>query len=276
MIPLSQRDSRWKDIKLGTSSTTIGGYGCVIAGLAIMVDTTPDIVNQKLLEVGGYSQGNLVVWAKVNQALPSLNFIKRAYSYSNDIVKKAIDDYGACLVEVDGKKIGGVKHWVLYIGNQQIIDPWWGDIRSTSEYPPLGYAVFEIKKEVNYEQELKDKISDLETKVATLNQAVATKSLEVNNLRTELETQERDNADLGKQIKEARSQREQFRVEAEMWQKKAFDLENQLNSALTENNALKGSINDLNKAIKDSQALALSKVDTGLVIKELFYRFFKR
>jgi len=144
MVSLSQRDNRWKDIKIGNSNYTIGGTGCLITLLAIMADTTPDIVNQKLKEVGGY-YGALVVWAKIDEALPRLNFIKRAYSYSNDIVAKAVQDYGACPVEVDGTKIGGDKHWVLYIGNQQIIDPWYGDIRSTSEYPAVGYAVIGIK-----------------------------------------------------------------------------------------------------------------------------------
>jgi len=145
---LSQRDNRWGSILLGNSTLKISSAGCVITCLAMMADTTPDIVNQKLQEVGGY-QGALIVWKKIDEALPRLNFIKRAYSYSNDIVAKAVQDYGACLVEVNGQKIGGDKHWVLYIGNQQIIDPWYGDIRSTSEYPAIGYAVIGIKPQIS-------------------------------------------------------------------------------------------------------------------------------
>ena len=63
-----------------------------------------------------------------------------------------------------------------------------------------------IKKEANYE----DAISDLEDKVKGLNEALATKSLEVNTIKANLEAQERDNTDLAKQLGEARSQRDSF------------------------------------------------------------------
>jgi hypothetical protein len=46
------------------------------------------------------------------------------------------------LVEVDGKPIGGYRHWVVYIGNGKMIDPWDGKEKSTSSYPsPLSYCV---------------------------------------------------------------------------------------------------------------------------------------
>jgi hypothetical protein len=324
MVSLSQRDNRWKDIKIGNSNYTIGGTGCLITLLAIMADTTPDIVNQKLKEVGGY-YGALVVWAKIDEALPRLNFIKRAYSYSNDIVAKAVQDYGACPVEVDGTKIGGDKHWVLYIGNQQIIDPWYGDIRSTSEYPAVGYAVIGIKpqeptssdeqraievlkqafqelpqddplkqgnlegfiralkdehsilKEVKKnEQILKDEVSDLETKVATLNETMASKSLEINNIRAELESEERDNLDLSTQLVEARKQRDQFQTETQTYQNKANTLQKALDIANESLNVCKSDINALELTIKEMKQIKLSNVNTGLLIQELIHRLFKK
>lgn len=36
MTPLSQRDSRWKNIKLGTSDTTIGGYGLKVFSFGVI------------------------------------------------------------------------------------------------------------------------------------------------------------------------------------------------------------------------------------------------
>lgn len=139
---LSQRDPRWKDIKLGTSrTTTIGSHGCTITCVAIAAGTTPDVVNQKLKELGGYANTNLIVWQKIKQALGNLEFEWRGYQYDNERVAAAVSLSGFCLVEVDATRIGAPTHWVLYIGNQKMIDPWTGVIKSTNYYPPKGYAI---------------------------------------------------------------------------------------------------------------------------------------
>jgi|GEM_PF-1781528 len=133
---LSQRDPRWSGTQLGTSSATIGTHGCTITSLAVILGTTPDVVNQKLLAVNGYAQGNLVIWSKIAEAFPG-TFVKRGWEYNNDEVVANIP----CLVEVDGTSIGGVRHWVVFIGNQQMIDPWTGTIRPTNIYPVKGFAI---------------------------------------------------------------------------------------------------------------------------------------
>lgn len=137
---LSQRDPRWSNIKLGTSDKTIGSHGCTITCVAMLAGTTPDVVNQKLLAVGGYAEGNLIIWSKINAAIPWLKWEWRGYEYENDKVASSLP----CLVEVDGSRIGGSRHWVVYIGNQQMLDPWYGNQKSTSYYPPTGYSI--IKK----------------------------------------------------------------------------------------------------------------------------------
>lgn len=138
MIALSQRDKRWKDLQLGTSDTKIGDYGCTITCLAIILGSTPDVVNERLKVVNGYAQGNLVIWAKLEEAFPGIK-IKRVWSYDNEDVKKNVPNV---LVEVDGKPIGGYRHWVVYIGNQLMIDPWDGKEKSTGIYSaPLSYCV---------------------------------------------------------------------------------------------------------------------------------------
>ncbi len=145
MQKLSQRDSRWQNILLGTSQKTIGSHGCVITCLAMLAGTTPDVVNEKLKNAGGYAQTNLIIWTKIKEAFPNLEFEWRGYGYDNDRVKKAIEDHGGCLVEVSGARIGGGKHWVLFIGDGKMIDPWTGVEKSTSWYGnPTGYAI--IKK----------------------------------------------------------------------------------------------------------------------------------
>lgn len=147
MIPLSQRDGRWKDIELGFSNTTIGDYGCVITALAILAGLTPDDVNERLKSVNGYAatsnspnRKNLIIWEKITDAIPNLKFVKRVKEYNNDDVAENLP----CLVEVDGSRIGAETHWVLYLGNQEMADPWFGNIKSTNYYAPKGYAI--IKK----------------------------------------------------------------------------------------------------------------------------------
>lgn len=140
---LSQRDTRWANIKLGTSNQTIGGYGCTITCLAMILDTTPDVVNDKLLSVNGYASGNLVIWDKIKEAFPGAE-VHRVWNYNNDDVLANVPNV---LVEVDGTPIGGYKHWVVYIGNHKLNDPWDGTKKPTSSYPnPLSYCVVKSPK----------------------------------------------------------------------------------------------------------------------------------
>ena len=144
MIALSQRDPRWSKQQLGTSNTTIGGFGCTITSIAMLIGTTPDVVNRELKRVGGYANGNLVIWSKVPVAFPQLIFIKRVNYYNNDDVKANLP----CLVEVDfdGSPNTFGNHWIVFIGNQRLLDPWTGQDRPTSTYPILkGYAIYKKK-----------------------------------------------------------------------------------------------------------------------------------
>lgn len=136
MIYLSQRDSKWKDIKIGETNSTIGRYGCLITAIAIVTGTTPDVVNARLKEVKGF-QDDLVIWSKIPEALPGVEFRKLSSTYDNNVVRANLP----CLVRVDGSPIGSSQHWVVYIGNQQMIDPWFGEIKPTSFYVPNGYAI---------------------------------------------------------------------------------------------------------------------------------------
>lgn len=146
---LSQRDPKWNRKKLGFGQTTIHSYGCTITSLASLLDLTPDVVNDKLKEVGGYAgtNKNLIIWSKIDEAFDNASFKFRGYEYDNFKVKAAIEAYGGCLVEVDGKPIGAPTHWVLYIGNQKLMDPWVGKIEPTSKYKPTGFAIIAVDKE---------------------------------------------------------------------------------------------------------------------------------
>lgn len=136
-ILLSQNDPRWKDKLLGTANGTIGMYGCTITAIAMKFGVTPDFLNERLLTVNGYLNGNLVIWKKIEEALPGVTFIYKYSQYDNEMVKKNIP----CIVEVDASPIGGSRHWVLFIGNQQLYDPWDGKQKSTGTYKPLSFVL---------------------------------------------------------------------------------------------------------------------------------------
>lgn len=146
--PLSQRAPAWRYKKLGFSNLTIGGYGCTITALTCLLNYvegknyTPSQVNDRLKVVRAF-QGALLIWSRVPLAFPSLKWVKRAYSYSNvDVAWNIYVKKMPVMVEVNGAKIGAPRHWLLFLGNQRAIDPWTGQIISTSYYPATGYAVF--------------------------------------------------------------------------------------------------------------------------------------
>ena len=154
MQTLSQRDSRWGEITIGHSTSKIKDYGCTLVCISILAGTTPDVVNAFLTAVGGFSVDR-IIWSKINETKLGLHFpdMGRQYVYNDVAVREAIEKNGGCLVEVDYDGVVATpsdRHWVLYIGNHQLIDPWTGTIKPTSSYPLVkGYAIIEKNNEQN-------------------------------------------------------------------------------------------------------------------------------
>jgi len=141
----SQRDIRWSWQKFGFGNGRFYSYGCTVTALTSLLfvagyDLTPPQVAEKLRGVKAFI-GDLLYWGRVEKAFPKVRFQWRFYRYDNaevkDLVKKGIP----VLVEVLFK---GSRHWVLFIGDQKMIDPWTGKVESTSKYPLIGYAVFSL------------------------------------------------------------------------------------------------------------------------------------
>lgn len=153
----SQRDPRWAADKHGASSSTIGATGCTISALAsILVHygyaENPRSVNQKLTLNNGYAapkdyptQKNLIIWTAIPKLWPRIKIVTRYYLYNNEIVKNNLP----CLVEVSGERLGapGGKHWVSFVGGGQMMDPWYGNLKTTSYYgTPTGFTVITGEK----------------------------------------------------------------------------------------------------------------------------------
>lgn len=135
----NQRDARWANIPVGFGDQTIGQVGCTISVIGDILGLTPPEVNEALKKVNGFANGNLVIWSKIEEAFPGVQ-VTRVWTYDNDDVLHNIPNV---IVEVPATPIGGRgSHWVRYIGNHQLDDPWTGITRPTSDFPnPTGFCV---------------------------------------------------------------------------------------------------------------------------------------
>ena len=139
---LSQRDKRWGNILLGWGDVPIKDVGCLISCLAMLWDTTPDVVNEWLKNNSGYVNLNLIDWTKIP------GFEWRGWTYDNNRVAETISKYGGCIVETDfntNPKDGS--HFVVFIGDKKLYDPWDGKEKKTSSFPVFyGYAIIDPSK----------------------------------------------------------------------------------------------------------------------------------
>lgn len=165
---LGQRNLPHANQHLGNSVYYIHAKGCLITVLAECLGVSVEEVNNKLKSLprvgegersytgfakDGAGQEAWVVWSRIKEAFPQID-IRRVWSYNNDDVIASLNAGARVVVEVDAGPIGqaGGKHWVRYVGDHKLHDPWTGTERPTSDFPnPSGYCVitghFEEKKE---------------------------------------------------------------------------------------------------------------------------------
>ena len=154
--PLSQRDDRWKSRRLGFGTGTIGSYGCLLTAVTVAVNAfggkyRVDEANEELKSVNGFAGDtkNLLVWSALPKAFKQVKSNGIPETYNNDIAVSMINKGYPVIVEVDGTPIGAPSHWVLLIGNKQMVDPYTGTIEATSKY--------RIRKMVRWElQQIKE------------------------------------------------------------------------------------------------------------------------
>lgn len=148
----SQKDLRWAAKPLGTSSSTIGDYGCLLAVMATLAgyfgkDTDPDRLNQALVNVQGYQSGNLYKWfggiSKVYSDISCTKLKNTPYPLTHTDFREIDEqlqrnkpvvaqvDFVPSTAPVD-------MHYVLIIDGQEgeytVADPWYGDVASLKRY----------------------------------------------------------------------------------------------------------------------------------------------
>ena len=134
---LYQNDDKWKAIKLGNSNETIGGWGCLLTSVTMMLNgigysETPDTVNEKMKKAGGF-QGAFFIPSVLPYVWPNASYRDMQPCENSPAPIAQIDAaVGAgkpVILQVDWNKQAGIQtHFVLVKekkGNDYILyDPY--------------------------------------------------------------------------------------------------------------------------------------------------------
>lgn len=119
---LYQNDDKWKNTKLGHSSETIGGWGCLLTSVTMMLNgmdysETPETVNEKMKSIGGF-QGAFFIPSMLPYAFPNVIYKDMQPCESSPAPIALIDAAVAAgkpvILQVDWNKQAGIQtHFVL-------------------------------------------------------------------------------------------------------------------------------------------------------------------
>lgn len=119
---LYQNDEKWKNTKLGNSSETIGGWGCLLTSVTMMLNgigynETPETVNEKMKKAGGF-QGAFFIPSVLPFVWPNCAYrdMQPCESFPAPIaqIDAAVAAGKPVILQVDWNKQAGIQtHFVL-------------------------------------------------------------------------------------------------------------------------------------------------------------------
>ncbi len=119
---LYQNDEKWKNTKLGNSNETIGGWGCLLTSVTMMLNgigynETPETVNQKMKKAGGF-QGAFFIPSVLPYVWPNCAYRDMQPCETSPAPISLIDAAVAAgkpvILQVDWNKQAGIQtHFVL-------------------------------------------------------------------------------------------------------------------------------------------------------------------
>lgn len=143
-----QRDSEWKDERLGNSSYTIGSSGCLLTCITSAISdteekTTPKELNKIFSEKGVYDENGNLQWGILDEID---GFHTEVYSeVSQDIVDECLEKGRYPIVKVRTMHGTGANHYVLIVGAENgeyiCMDPLKGSFTTLEEYGKKIFAV---------------------------------------------------------------------------------------------------------------------------------------
>ena len=269
--PISQRDARWKSKKLGTSSVTIGNYGCYLACLSMLLkyydhEQDPEALNELFKSNEVYDKGNLIRGWAVNRVYNDIKYDEHYECPDIPCDLGKIDAYlekrMPVIAMIDFSPIAGVQsHFVLIIGKENdsylINDPWTGEtyfFEAKYGDPALNiYGLRLYSGEVKEVEDDADKIKDLETQNQALSHQLEESSATIGILQGEVEKANAENGRLSTEVFVARNERRQA-----IWEKEKFEGENK---KLTDKVSTQGdSIRALKLALKACKSDAMKNM----------------
>ena len=166
-IMYTQRDPRWKNIRMGFGTVTIGNYGCYLTSLVNGMNTkgytyTPKTLNQLLKDEKLWTGAtrNYIDVSSLKFELPKIftGFIRKEPWDDMNYLKLQLKAGAVILGKVSARGIGGSgTHFVLITGIEGkdaiIHDPWTGEHQPVknrySKYGNiLGLRIFGVKEPV--------------------------------------------------------------------------------------------------------------------------------
>ena len=115
-----QDDRRWRADTIGETSDTLGAYGCTIASVAMATsnltktEITPQVLNAKLSEAGGFTDRGWLIWNKVTEATDGN--VSAAYfdKPDHEDINQCMDAGGYPVIKI--KLHQSIIHWVTIVG----------------------------------------------------------------------------------------------------------------------------------------------------------------
>ncbi len=119
---LYQNDEKWKNTKLGHSNETIGGWGCLLTSVTMMLNgmgynETPETVNEKMKSSGGF-QGAFFIPSMLPYAYPGVIYKDmqpcESFPAPVGLIDAAVSAGKPVILQVDWNKQAGIQtHFVL-------------------------------------------------------------------------------------------------------------------------------------------------------------------
>ena len=132
MLYLSQRNPVWSAVRLGSSNSTVGGFGCTSVAISMLSSYFKCYVPPDALAHNAKNYiGDLINWGALK--FTSMRFVKRLYGESVPTIVTALKDPNqGIILEVN---LGKGKHWVTGLrtpfvwelnhkGDYLVADPW--------------------------------------------------------------------------------------------------------------------------------------------------------
>ena len=140
MIPYSQKDKKWGDIKIGHTNLVMSKDGCLIVSLSILFNTPPNVVLGLLNKAEAFTDKGMLYWSVASKVL---NFI-----FDGIADKLPSITYLPVIAETNHFAGAGFpQHFFVMLDGKECVDPLDGKIK-TNPYKIVSYRLIRKKSDL--------------------------------------------------------------------------------------------------------------------------------